>query len=80
MPRRFLTIEEVAEELGASVPQVYALVRRRDLSSIKIGGAPLDAVLPASLLTCTEDRRRTSTTLRARQARGVDRAHVPGDP
>lgn len=33
-----LTLEEVADELAVSRSQVYALVRRRDLPALKIGG------------------------------------------
>jgi excisionase family DNA binding protein len=36
--RRFLTLADVAEVLGTSVAQVYALVRRGELPAIKIGG------------------------------------------
>jgi excisionase family DNA binding protein len=36
--QRFLTLADVAEVLNISVAQVYALVRNRDLRSIKIGG------------------------------------------
>ena len=36
--RRFLTLDEVAEELATSKNQVYALVRQRELGAIKIGG------------------------------------------
>ncbi len=35
---RFLTLAEVAEILSTSVPQVYALVRRGELTGVKIGG------------------------------------------
>lgn len=35
---RFLTLNEVAEVLNTSVPQVYALVRRGELAGVKIGG------------------------------------------
>ncbi|WP_372733631.1 helix-turn-helix transcriptional regulator [Nocardioides sp.] len=35
---RFLTLDDVATELATSRAQVYALVRRQDLRSIKIGG------------------------------------------
>src|SRR4051794_6164030 len=35
---RFLTLTDVAEILNTSSAQVYALVRRRDLKAIKIGG------------------------------------------
>ena len=34
----FLTLEDVARYLNVSVPQVYALVRSRELPAIKIGG------------------------------------------
>jgi excisionase family DNA binding protein len=34
----FLTLEDVARYLSVSVPQVYALVRSRELPAIKIGG------------------------------------------
>jgi excisionase family DNA binding protein len=35
---RFLTLADVAEILNISAAQVYALVRRGELRSIKIGG------------------------------------------
>ena len=35
---RFLTLEQVAEELSTSVAQIYALVRRGELSAIRLGG------------------------------------------
>jgi excisionase family DNA binding protein len=35
---RFLTIDQVAEELATSRAQIYALLKRRDLVGIKIGG------------------------------------------
>jgi excisionase family DNA binding protein len=35
---RFLQLADVAEVLNISVNQVYALVRRRDLVAVKIGG------------------------------------------
>lgn len=35
---RFLTLQQVAEQLATSVSQVYALVRHRELAAIKIGG------------------------------------------
>ncbi len=38
MAPRFLLLADVAEILNISVSQVYALVRRRDLRAIKIGG------------------------------------------
>jgi excisionase family DNA binding protein len=38
MPRRFLTLDEVADELATSRAQVYALVRSGTLEAIKIGG------------------------------------------
>jgi excisionase family DNA binding protein len=34
---RFLTLDEVAEELATSRAQVYALIRRGDLIAIKLG-------------------------------------------
>jgi len=37
-PTRFLHVADVAEILNISVPQVYALVRRKDLKAVKIGG------------------------------------------
>ena len=37
MPR-FLTLNDVAEELSASRAQAYALVRHGDLPAIKVGG------------------------------------------
>lgn len=38
MEPRFLTLEQVANYLSVSVPQVYSLVRSGDLSAMKIGG------------------------------------------
>ena len=38
MAARFLTREQVADELAISEAQVYALIRRGDLRHIKIGG------------------------------------------
>ena len=38
MSARFLTMKQVAEELAISDAQVYALVRNRELSAIKVGG------------------------------------------
>jgi excisionase family DNA binding protein len=35
---RFLTLADVAEVLNTSSAQVYALVRRKDLRAVKIGG------------------------------------------
>jgi prophage regulatory protein len=35
---RFMTLEDVANFLNVSVPQVYSLVRSRELPAIKIGG------------------------------------------
>ncbi len=35
---RFFTLEQVAEELNTSVAQIYALVRRGDLTAIRLGG------------------------------------------
>ncbi len=35
---RFLTLPDVAELLNTSVSQVYALVRRKELRAVKIGG------------------------------------------
>lgn len=35
---RFLTPEQVADELNVSRPQAYALMRRGDLEAIKLGG------------------------------------------
>ena len=37
-PPRFLTLTDVAEILNTSSAQVYALVRRKELKAIKIGG------------------------------------------
>lgn len=35
---RFLTLEQVAEELNTSAAQIYALVRRGELPAIRLGG------------------------------------------
>lgn len=37
-PARFLTLEQVAQELNVTRSQVYALVRDRSLLAVKIGG------------------------------------------
>lgn len=37
-PRRFLTLDQVSELLAISNAQSYALVRRKELRAIKIGG------------------------------------------
>jgi excisionase family DNA binding protein len=36
--QRFLTLDQVAEELSTSKNQVYALVRQGELEAIKVGG------------------------------------------
>ena len=38
MPRRFLTLADVAEILNVSATQAYALVRRGDIRAIQVGG------------------------------------------
>ena len=38
MGPRFLTLDQVAEELATSRAQAYALVRSRELPAIKLGG------------------------------------------
>jgi excisionase family DNA binding protein len=38
VPPRFLSLADVAEVLGVSGSQVYALVRKKELKAIKIGG------------------------------------------
>jgi excisionase family DNA binding protein len=37
-PPRFLTLDQVADELATSRAQAYALIRRGELPAIKIGG------------------------------------------
>ena len=37
-PARFLRLDDVAEELTISHSQAYALVRRRELPAIQVGG------------------------------------------
>ena len=37
-PSRFLTLDQVADELGLSRTQVYALVRRDELEGVRFGG------------------------------------------
>ncbi|MEV4413406.1 helix-turn-helix domain-containing protein [Catellatospora sp. NPDC049609] len=37
-PPRFLTLDQVAEELATTTAQIYALVRRGELPAIKLGG------------------------------------------
>ena len=38
VPVRFLTLQQVADELNVSHAQVYALVRDRSLTAVMIGG------------------------------------------
>ena len=38
MAARFLTLQEVADELATSLSQIYLMVRRGELPAIKIGG------------------------------------------
>jgi excisionase family DNA binding protein len=38
MPSRFLTMQDVADELSVSLSQVYHMVRSGELPAIKIGG------------------------------------------
>ncbi len=38
VPARFLTLQQVGDELNVSRAQVYALVRDRSLLAVKIGG------------------------------------------
>jgi excisionase family DNA binding protein len=38
MAARFLTMQDVADELATSVSQVYHMVRSGELAAIKIGG------------------------------------------
>jgi len=38
MDPRFFTIDQVAEALDTTKAQVYALVRRKELRAIKLGG------------------------------------------
>lgn len=35
---RFLTLDEIAEDLNVTKAQVYALVRRKELVAVKLGG------------------------------------------
>jgi excisionase family DNA binding protein len=37
MPARFLTLDEVAEELAVTKAQIYAMVRSGELAAVKIG-------------------------------------------
>jgi excisionase family DNA binding protein len=36
--RRFLTVEQVSEELNVGVPQIRALLRGGELKAIQVGG------------------------------------------
>jgi excisionase family DNA binding protein len=38
MPARFMTMQDVADELATSLSQVYHMVRSGELPAIKIGG------------------------------------------
>ena len=46
---RFLTLPDVADLLNTSVAQVYALVRRKELRAMKMGGRGQWRVQPADL-------------------------------
>lgn len=39
--RKFLTLEQVAEELNVGIPQIRALVRSGDLRAFQVGGRGL---------------------------------------
>ena len=41
---RFLTLDQVADELGLSRTQVYALVRRDELEGVRFGGRGIGRV------------------------------------
>ncbi|TAP45629.1 helix-turn-helix domain-containing protein [Arthrobacter sp. S39] len=47
--RRFLTVEQVAEELNVGIPLVRSLLRTGDLRGIQIGGRGLWRVATADL-------------------------------
>lgn len=51
---RFLTLDQVAEELASTKAQVYALVRRKELRAIKLGGRGQWRVARADLETFLE--------------------------
>ncbi len=38
MPARFMTMQDVADELATSLSQIYHMVRSGGLPAIKIGG------------------------------------------
>ncbi len=38
MPARFMTMQDVADELATSLSQIYHMVRSGELPAIKIGG------------------------------------------
>jgi excisionase family DNA binding protein len=38
MPARFMTMQDVADELATSLSQIYHMVRSGELAAIKIGG------------------------------------------
>jgi excisionase family DNA binding protein len=59
-PQRFLALTEVAEVLNISVSQAYALVRRGDLSAIKIGGRGQWRVEATELETYIEEAYRST--------------------
>lgn len=61
-PRRFLTLEQVAEQLATSRAQIYAMVRWAELRAIKLGGrgqwrverAEIDAYVAKAYAETTE--------------------------
>ena len=53
---RFLTLDDVAEILNVSWPQAYALVRRKELIAIQIGGRGQWRVETDELERCIQRR------------------------
>lgn len=82
--RRFLQLSEVAEILGASSAQVYALVRTGELPAIKIGGRGQwrveDTQLEAYIARMYEQTRHFVDTHRFGRGSDDDDKDAPRDP
>ena len=76
---RFMTLEPLAEELATSVAQVLALMKRRELEAVQIGGRRQSRVERSKLesynaLTYTD----TAARLDKQPCEGEDVAAAPG--
>jgi excisionase family DNA binding protein len=78
VPRRFLTLADVAETLNVSASQVYALVRNGELPAIKLGGRGQWRVEETALDSFIADRYHATERFIAEHPFG--REPSPADP